>query len=131
MARAIGSFDITSFNEDAYEERGGKAKLTHAWGDQAFSGDITGEGAVHWLMSYRPDGTAQYVGLQRLTCEVGGRRGSFIIEATGQYDGSASRGSWSVIPGSGTGHLEGIRGSGSFAAPGGPTATYELEYELS
>ena len=63
MANAKGSFQITSFNEDTYEDRGSGAKLTHASGDQAFSGDIEGDGQVHWLMSYRPDKTATYVGL--------------------------------------------------------------------
>ena len=130
MAKAKGSFQITSFNEDTYEDRGSGAKLTHAWGDQAFSGDIEGEGQVHWLMSYRPDKTATYVGLQRIKGEIGGRKGSFIIEATGDFDGAASRGSWSVIPSSGTDDLKGITGTGTFEAPGGPKATYALDYEL-
>jgi hypothetical protein len=130
MAKAKGSFQITSFNEDTYEDRGSGAKLTHASGDQAFSGDIEGEGAVHWLMSYRPDKTATYVGLQRIKGEIGGRNGSFIIEATGDFDGAASRGDWSVIPSSGTDDLKGITGTGTFDAPGGPKATYALDYEL-
>ena len=130
MATARGSFEITSFNENTYEERAGGAKLTHAWGDQAFSGDITGDGSVHWLMSYRSDGTARYVGLQRIDGSVGGQRGSFVIEATGDFDGAASRGTWAVIPGSGAGELATITGTGSFDAPGGPQATYELDYDL-
>ena len=130
MAKANGSFQITSFNEDTFEDRGGGAKLTHAWGDQALSGDIEGDGRVHWLMSYRPDRTATYVGLQRIKGAVGGRRGSFVIDASGEFDGAASRGSWSIIPASGTGDLKNITGSGAFDAPGGPKATYELDYDL-
>jgi hypothetical protein len=130
MPKAKGSFQITSFNEDTYEDRGSGAKLTHAWGDQAFSGDIEGDGSVHWLMSYRPNKTATYVGLQRIKGEIGGRKGSFIIEATGDFDGAASRGDWSVIPSSGTDELKGITGTGTFEAPGGPKASYALDYEL-
>jgi hypothetical protein len=130
MAKAKGSFDITSFNEETYEERGEGAKLTHAWGDQTFSGDIEGSGEIHWLMSYRPDKTARYVGLQRIDGTVDGQRGSFVIEASGDFDGKASRGTWSVIPRSGSGDLKRIAGSGAFNAPGGPKATYELDYEL-
>jgi Protein of unknown function (DUF3224) len=129
MPKATGSFQITSFHEDTYEDRGDAAKLTHAWGDQAFSGAIEGEGQVHWLMSYRPDGSATYVGLQRIKGSVGGRRGSLVIDASGEFDGAASYGKWSIIRGSGTGDLEGITGSGTFEAPGGPTATYDLDYE--
>lgn len=130
MPMATGSFRITSFNEDTYEDRGDGAKLTHAWGGQAFSGDIEGDGQVHWLMSYRSDGSARYVGLQRMKGEIGGRRGSFIIEATGDFDVAASRGTWSVVRGSGAEGLEDITGTGTFEAPGGPEATYELDYEL-
>lgn len=130
MAKAIGSFQITSFNEDTYEDRGDGAKLTHAWGDQAFIGDIEGDGQVHWLMSYRPDGTATYVGLQRIKGAIGGRRGSFVIDASGEFDGAASRGSWSIIPAAGTGDLKNITGNGTFDAPGGPNATYELDHDL-
>ena len=130
MTKASGSFRITSFNEDTYEDRGEKAKLTHAWGDQAFSGDIEGAGQVHWLMSYRPDGTATYVGLQRVKGTLGGRRGSFVTDASGEFDGAASRGRWSIIRGSGTDDLADVTGAGTFEAPGGPKATYELDYEL-
>ena len=130
MTKATGTFEVKSFNEDAYEERDGGAKLTHAWGDQAFSGDIEGDGEVHWLMSYGTDKKAHFVGIQRIKGTIGGKSGSFIIEARGDFDGAASRGTWSVIPGSGLGDLAKISGKGSFEAPGGPNATYELEYEL-
>ena len=130
MPKATGSFQITSMSEDSYEDRGDGAKLTHSSGDQAFSGDIDGDGQVHWLMSYRPDGTATYVGLQRITGSVGGRRGSFVIDASGEFDGAASRGTWSIIRGTGTDDLKGITGTGRFEAPGGPSATYDLDYEL-
>ena len=32
MAKANGSFQVKSFNEDTYEDRGEKAKLTHELG---------------------------------------------------------------------------------------------------
>ena len=130
MPKARGSFRIASFKEDTYEDRGDGAKLTHASGDQAFSGDIEGDGQVHWLMCYRPDGSATYVGLQRITGSVGGRTGSFVIDASGEFDGAASRGTWSVVPGSGEGALAEISGAGRFEAPGGPNASYDLDYEL-
>ncbi len=107
MPKATGSFRITSFNEDTYEDRGDEAKLTHAWGDQAFSGDIEGDGQVHWLMSYRPDGTATYVGLQRIKGSIGGRSGSFVIDASGEFDGAASRGDMVGRPWVRSGRAEG------------------------
>ena len=130
MTTAAGSFDILSGEQTTYEERRGGAKLTHAWGGQRFSGDISGDGNVHWLMAYAGDKTAHYVGLQRITGSLAGRDGSFIIAARGSFDGKSSHGTWSVVEGSGTDGLEGITGTGSFDAPSGPRATYKLDYEL-
>jgi len=130
MTKATGSFDVLSGDEDTYEEREGGARLAHASGAQAFSGDITGDGSVHWLSSYAADKTAHLVGLQLIKGSVGGRSGTFVIEAIADHTGKSSRGSWSIIDGSGTGDLTGISGTGSFEAPGGPKATYELDYEL-
>jgi hypothetical protein len=131
VTKAKGSFDVLSGDEDTYEEREGGARLAHASGAQAFSGDITGDGSVHWLSSYAADKSAHLVGLQLIKGSVGGRSGSFVIEAIADHTGKSSRGSWTVVEGTGTGDLEGITGTGTFEAPGGPTATYELEYELA
>jgi hypothetical protein len=64
--RATGTFRIEGWDETAYGETGDGGKLTRAAVRQAFSGDIEGEGAVEWLMCYRPDQTADFVGLQRI-----------------------------------------------------------------
>ena len=107
MTKATGAFEILRGADDPIEELDGGIKLTHASGTQRFSGDIEGDGAVHWLMLYRPDKTAHFVGLQRITGSVGGRRGSFVLAAEGDHDGSASKISWTVVAGSGTGDLDG------------------------
>jgi hypothetical protein len=130
MTKATGTFEITSLNEDPVEDRPDGGKLTRAWGDQTFSGDITGDGAVQWVALYRSDKTARLVGLQRIAGSVGGRTGTFVIEATSDFSGASSKGIWTVVPGSGTGDLVGISGSGSFEAAGGKSVTYELDHTL-
>jgi hypothetical protein len=130
LTTARGSFEVTGGTEDSYDELESGIKLTHASGTQAFSGDISGEGAVHWLMLYRVDKTASFVGLQRITGSVGGRAGSFVASAEGDHDGTGSTISLSIIPGSGTSQLRGIAGDGSLIAKDGPTRTYELHYSL-
>lgn len=130
MAKARGSFEVTSWNEDPYEELDGGGKLTRASVEQTFTGDIAGDGAVQWLMSYRSDGTAHFVGLQRIRGSVGGRAGSFVIETVGEFDATEATGMWSVVAGSGTADLEGLRGAGTFRAPHGPKASFELDYEF-
>ena len=130
MTTARGSFQVKGGTEDPYDELEGGIKLTHASGSQSFSGDIDGEGAVHWLMLYRSDKTAHFVGLQRITGSVGGRTGSFVAAAEGDHDGTGSTIKFSIVPNSGTGALTGITGDGSLVAKGGPNGTYELDYRL-
>lgn len=130
MTTARGSFTVTGGMEDPYDELEGGIKLTHASGNQSFSGDIDGEGAVHWLMLYRADKTAHFVGLQRITGAIDGRSGSFVAAAEGDHDGTGSTITFSIVPDSGTGELTGITGDGRLVAKGGPNGTYELDYTL-
>ena len=130
MANVSGEFQIANMKEDTYKDLDGDGKLTHASGTQTFSGGITGEGAVDWFMFYRADGSARFVGLQRVEGALDGKEGSFVVEASGDFDGKQSKGTWSVVPGSGTGDLTGMQGQGQFEASSGPTASYSLEYRL-
>ena len=130
MTRATGSFRVLSGGEDPYGALDRGIRLTHASGTQAFSGDVVGDGSVHWLMLYRADKTAHFVGLQLIDGSVGGRHGSLVLAAEGDHDGAASRIELTVIKDSGTGDLAGITGHGTLIAPGGAEGTYQLDYEL-
>jgi hypothetical protein len=125
-----GTFRYTSWDENAYEELSNGRRLTRASVAQALSGDIEGEGSAEWLMCYRPDKTATFVGLQRLTGRLGDRDGSFVVESHGTFDGELARGRWTIVPGSGTDELRDIQGEGTWEAPHGPEATFELDYDL-
>jgi Protein of unknown function (DUF3224) len=129
--RATGTFKIQGWDEKPYDEIEGGRKLTQASVKQAFAGDVEGEGAVEWLMCYRPDQTAEFVGLQRIVGQIGGRSGSFVLLQTeGTFDGVKAEGRLSVVPGSGTGELEGLRGGGEFSAPRGGEPSISLEYDF-
>lgn len=71
-------------------------------------------------MSYRADGSAHYVGLQRIEGSVAGRSGTLVIEATGAFGGASSSGAWTLVDGASTGGLSVAAGSGTFEAPDGP-----------
>jgi hypothetical protein len=129
--RAKGIFEIVAWDEKTYQELEGGGKLTEAKVTQNFTGDIQGEGSVIWLMAYLDEKTARFVGLQRVVASVGGKKGSFLLETTGDFDGETAKGDWSVIPDSGTDQLAGIEGEGTFKAPHGSKAEYELDYELA
>ncbi|HEV2005936.1 MAG TPA: DUF3224 domain-containing protein [Candidatus Limnocylindrales bacterium] len=130
MPTISGTFELLSGGEEVYREASGGPRLSHAKGAQRFGGGIEGNGAVDWLICYRPDKTARFVGLQRIDGLIGDRSGSFVLEATSAHDGKASTGTWEIIAGTGTGELAGITGRGGFEAPGGPKVQYHLDYEL-
>jgi Protein of unknown function (DUF3224) len=131
MTTARGKFKIESWDEETYAESEDGGKLTRASVAQAFSGDVEGEGAVEWLMCYRADDTADFVGLQRIAGRLGERSGSFVLRTTGTFDGTEAKGDWSVVRGSGTGELAGVRGEGEFSAPVGGEPSIRLEYEVA
>jgi hypothetical protein len=131
MAHAQGKFDIASWDEEPYVEIDETRKLTRAAVTQRFSGDLQGDGSVQWLMFYRPDGTADFVGMQHVEGTFGDRKGSFVLETSGTFDGAKAAADWTVVAGSGTEELEGLQGTGRMEAPMGSTATYELEYSFS
>jgi hypothetical protein len=130
---ASGRFKVEDWNESAYvEAEDGIGKLTRASVRQSFAGDIEGEGEVEWLMCYRPDRTADFVGLQRISGRVGDRPGSFVLQSNGVFDGKEARGDLTVVAGSGTGELSGITGRGEFRAPFGdsePTVSLDYRFE--
>jgi hypothetical protein len=127
---AKGTFEIKNWDEHPYNEVEGAAKVTRASVEQAFQGEIEGEGHAEYLMAYREDKTATYVGLQRVVGKLGGRSGAFVLQLDGAYDGKKAHGSWSVVPGSGTGELSGLKGKGGFEAPPGMTAQVTLDYDF-
>jgi len=127
---AQAKFEVQSWDENTYEELDGDAKLTRASVGQGFTGDLEGDGSVEWLMCYREDKTADFVGLQRFVGRLGGRSGSFVMQTQGSFDGTEAKGSLAVVERSGTEELAGITGTGAFAAPLGSTASVELDYDF-
>lgn len=68
-------------------------------------------------MAYGNDGTATFVGLERITGSVGGRDGSVVVQHAGRFDGGAAKASLTVVPGAGAGDLSSASGEGEFYAP--------------
>ena len=127
---ANARFAIKSWDEKPYSEGEGLPKLTRASVFKTFTGDIEGEGHVEYLMMYRSDGSASFLGLERFVGRVGGKTGTFVLQRTGVFEGGQAKESYSVIPGSATGELHGLRGDGSTAVGHGTEFPFTLNYEL-
>lgn len=129
--RANARFAIKNWDEKPYSEGEGQPKLTRASVIKTYTGDIEGEAQVEYLMMYRSDGSAAFVGLERIVGRIGGKTGSFVLQRTGVFEGGQAKESYSVIDGSGTGGLQGLRGDGSSAVGHGMEHPFTLSYELA
>ena len=127
---ANARFAIKQWDEKPYSEGQDLPRLTRASVTKAFTGDIEGEGQVEYLMMYRSDGSATFVGLERVVGRIGGKTGTFVLQRTGVFEGGQATESFAIIPGSGTEELRGLRGEGSSAVGHGLEHPFTLSYEL-
>ena len=127
---ANARFTIKNWDEKSYSEGQDLPRLTRASVTKTFTGDIEGEGQVEYLMMYRSDGSATFVGLERVVGHVAGKAGSFVLQRTGIFENGVAKESYVVIAGSGTGELRGLRGEGASAVGHGTEHPLTLTYEL-
>lgn len=73
--------------------------------------------------------SAGYVAIEQVTGILHGRAGSFALQHIGKMDRGNYKLIVAVVPGSGTGELEGLAGSFNIAVTAGKHA-YDLEYTL-
>jgi len=128
---ANGRFAIKTWDEKPYSEGPDTPKLTRASVTKTFTGDIEGEGQVEYLMMYRNDGPATFVGLERIVGRIGGKTGSFVLQRIGVFENGEAKESYSVVPGSATGELQGLRGDGSSAVGHGLEHPFAMSYDLA
>ncbi|HET8521807.1 MAG TPA: DUF3224 domain-containing protein [Thermomicrobiales bacterium] len=127
--KGTGTFEKVIWDESPYEEHDDGQKLTRAKITNRFAGDISGDSTLEYLMAYPSDDYASFVGLERIDGKIGDRRGSFVLQHQGTFDGLV-RATWFVVPGSGTGDLRGLRGEGGYVWDGsrGDEVAYSLDY---
>ena len=126
--RADAVITVHTYEASAYDEPSQGPALTRIHVEESFSGHISGHGVVEFLQAARPDGSASFVGIERVTGQLGGRRGTFLLQDAGTVQDNIVSGDWFVVPGSGTGELAGLRGEGGFRANLGEGAQVHLDY---
>ncbi len=128
--KGITTFKILRWDEASYSEVDGAGKLTLATVDKTYEGDLTGTGALNYLMNYNTDGTADFVGFERIVGQVGGREGSFVLKHEGMDDGKVAHGNCRVMPGSGTGELAGLEGGANYAVGRSENFSMSFSFDL-
>ncbi len=131
MPHAAIAIEVRSWLPVALSEPASGPALVRISVEETFSGDITGDGAAEMLQVLRPDGSASFVAVERITGAVAGRSGTFVLQDRGTLDTDGNvEGEWFVVTGSGTGELAGLTGSGGFSAKLGEHAQAHLDYSF-
>lgn len=124
---AKGTRNLTKWEEKTYSETEGGPKLTTSAVVNTIHGDLEGEATLEYIMVYLPDGSATCLGLEQVTGRLGDRSGTFVLRHEGKFESMTAKGSFTVVPGSGTGELKGLRGEGYFETQG-HTAPFTFDY---
>jgi hypothetical protein len=127
---ANARFAIKSWDEKPYGEGQDLPRLTRVSVGKTYTGEIDGEGQVEYLMMYRSDGSAAFVGLERVSGRIAGKTGTFVLQRTGVFEGGQAKESYFIVPGSATGELRDLKGDGTSAVGHGMEHPFTLQYEL-
>jgi Protein of unknown function (DUF3224) len=125
---ATGKIDVKTYEPTTYDEPTEGPALVRIHVVEDFSGDIEGEGVAEFLQTARGEDEASFVGVERVSGRIGDKSGTFVLQDQGTLKGTTVSGTWFVVPGSGTGELEGLRGEGGFEAELGQRADITLDY---
>jgi hypothetical protein len=129
-------FQVASWSESAYVDIDGegtkvgelyypKRGLSRAEVSYAYTGEIEGKGTLVYLIAYKAD-AAPVLGLERFTGSIGGHQGSCVFRHVGSQDAGSVSVRVEVVPGMGTGDLEGLVGEAELSIAGHSDDGYEL-----
>ena len=107
------TFEIANWDEKPFEEWDG-GKLTRASVKATYAGGIQGESLIEYLMSYGPDGSVTYVGIERIDGTAADKRGGLVLRHIGSFTDGAAKSDLTVVGGSGD--FEAAAGTGSMVA---------------
>ena len=129
MTKTIAArFDVTNWDEHEFDRHAGAGKLTRAKVTKSYKGDISAESLTEWLMSYSDDGTAWFVGLERIIGTVGEREGTLVVQHVGRFEDGAATAELTVVGGACSGDLHGATGTGTFVADPAGKVSLQLAF---
>jgi hypothetical protein len=140
--KATCRFQVASWTETVYVDIDGEGTtmgdayypnrgLTRVAVSYAYTGAIEGTSTLTYLIAYKAD-AAPVLGLEQFTGSIDGHEGSCVFRHVGSQDTGSVSAHLDVVPGMGTGGLEGLRGEADLAIAGHSDDGYELvlSYDL-
>ena len=129
-ARATGTFEVKLTPQPTGDAAEG-ASLGRMTLDKQFRGDLEGTSKGEMLSALtNVKGSAGYVGLERVTGALQGRRGTFVLQHSGTMTRGAPQLVITVVPDSGTGDLTGLAGTMMIDVADG-NHSYTFDYTLA
>jgi hypothetical protein len=125
---ASSPFTNDRYDEEPYGE-GDEVERSRVHIARTFTGDLTGTATAEILIA-KSDGGGGYTGQDLITGTLNGKAGSFVIQHAGIMGPEGISNSGTIVPGTGTGELEGISGEGTMLADEDGNHTLTLRYEL-
>ena len=128
---AVAAFQIKKAEEISFSEVYGGPKLTKGTFVLTYQGDLRGEGILEELKVHFTDKRAAIYGLQRVTGQLGDLTGSFVLKHAGRFMNGIILSKLTVVPGSGTDGLKGLRGEISLQAGPGSEFPFTFHYHFA
>ena len=124
------TFTMKTWDEKVVSGPEDGPRYAHAHCTFDYSGVIEGTSSCDYLLYYTAEGTDEKApGFERIEGSVDGRKGSFVIRHSVGYGATGVHGTFTVVPGSGTGELTGLTGKGTIAGAS-ETMSYTFEYQV-
>jgi cyanophycinase len=123
--KVSGEFEVKMAPQDGPADQIGRMLL-----DKQFHGPLEAH-SLGQMLAWRTatPGSAGYVAMERVTGELEGRKGSFVLQHSGSMDRGAPTLVVTVVPDSGTDGLTGINGRMTIRIEGGKHF-YDFDYAL-
>ena len=118
------TFEISNWDETTVIEWDG-GKLTRAGVTKTYDGDLVGDATLEYLLAYRPDGTAAFVGIESIAASAGEREGTLVLRQVGIFADGAAKADVTVV--GGTGGFEACSGEGRLEADPAGRLSLELQ----
>ncbi|HEY2061451.1 DUF3224 domain-containing protein [Amycolatopsis sp. NBC_01480] len=131
----MSTFTMKNWEEHLASGAEGQPRVAYAHATMAYTGVIEAESICDYLLYYAGEGydggDTTSPGYERFDGTVDGRRGTFVVRHEVGFDPKGIQSKFEVVPGSATGELAGLTGTGSVdGVMGEPAMSYTFDYRL-